>query len=72
MIHLASATVETIFLSAIFKFNPRDDDCVLDTISVTTPVESISVITTGQVWSDTVIMLDTQASVHIISSPTIA
>jgi hypothetical protein len=26
----------------------------------------------GHVWSDTVIMLDTQASVHIISSPTIA
>ena len=72
MINLASATEETIFLSAISKFNPRDDDCVPDTISVTTPVESISVITTGQVWSDTVIMLDTQASVHIISSPTIA
>ena len=43
-----------------------------ETISITTPVESISVATIGNVWSDTVIMLDTQASVHIISSSTIA
>jgi hypothetical protein len=67
-VHFTSAVEEAVFLSAISKFNPREDDCVPDTISITTPVESISVATTGHVWSDTVIMLDTQASVHIISS----
>ena len=71
-VHFTSAVEEAVFLTAISKFNPRDDDCVPDTISITTPVESISVVTTGNVWGDTVIMLDTQASVHIISSSTIA
>jgi hypothetical protein len=51
-------------LSAISEFNPRDDDCVPDIILITTPVESISVATTGHVWSDTMIMLDTQVCVY--------